>query len=77
MTTLVAGSAGFIGFHVARALLLCVPGTVSTLLHQVAAHFTRNGRGSAFKNPSNVPQAHPLGTANLDSGALFNAEFDV
>ncbi|GAB2717704.1 hypothetical protein GCM10027172_10620 [Halomonas garicola] len=59
------------------ALLLSLPGTVRTLASQVAAHFTRNSRRSALKNPGNVPLAHALGTANLDGGAFFNAEFDV
>lgn len=37
-------------------------------------YFTRNGRGCALKNPGNVPQAHALGTADLNSGSFFNTE---
>lgn len=52
-------------------------GTESTLISQVASHFTKHGERVALKKPGNVPQAHTLGAVNLDSGALFNTEFDV
>ncbi|CAM5431815.1 hypothetical protein SSTU70S_02725 [Stutzerimonas stutzeri] len=52
-------------------------GRVAAADISVATHLSTNGRRRSMDQTSNPAQAEVLGVADLDGGALFNAEFGI
>ncbi len=58
-------------------LLLGQHGRVAAARGSVAAQLPADGRRGSADQAGNPPQAETLGTADLNGGAFFNAEFGI
>ena len=58
-------------------LLLGRAGRVAATYISIAEQLPADGRRGSGDQASNLAQAEPLGTADLNGGAFFNAEFGI